>query len=40
MKKQIAIAFAAAALAFSAPAAQKFSGTITDESAPRTTMPA
>jgi hypothetical protein len=31
MKRQIAIAFAGAALALSAPAAQKFSGTITDE---------
>ena len=31
MKKQIAIAIAAAALALSAPAAQKFTGTITDE---------
>ena len=31
MKKQIAIVFAAAALAISAQAAQKFSGTITDE---------
>jgi hypothetical protein len=31
MKKQIAIVFAASALAFGAPAAQKFTGTITDD---------
>ena len=35
MKKQIAIAIASAALMFAAPAAQKFTGTITDDMCPK-----